>query len=431
MKATPTIVLSAFAANPNMSSETGIGWSFIRATALNAQIHGAEVIAVMNSRSVQPVKDQLLLEGLGDLVQTIGLDVPRVLSILKRPQLTRLEYLVWWVLAKRLMRSLERERNVVLAHHVTFATEIFPTPITAFSKKVFRVWGPVGSAGDKNVYRLHPRGPGIAREARLQAIRDMVAAVPAKHVGRGVDLVLAQNQSVADLFSENGIANRVFPNVVLKAELQSAIRQARDTSDAGAGPRGRGIRILSIGHLVPRKRFDLGLAVLLEPALAQATYQILGRPLEGVKDDLPALAAKLGVADRVIFSGKLPRTEVLAAMAGADVLFHPSGREGASGVVGEATAVGIPVVCFAGTGASSVLDASGSSGIALDASPLLSTGDIAAALGEAALLERTPSDIWTESRFQRLCEGLLSEGFARASERARILSEQPIQGGQA
>ena len=43
------------------------------------------------------------------------------------------------------------------------------------------------------------------------------------------------------------------------------------------------------------------------------------------------------------------------------VLIHPSAREGASSIVGEATAAGLPVVCFAGTGAASVLDTAGTS----------------------------------------------------------------------
>jgi len=408
-----TIVLSAFAANPNMSSETGIGWSFIRATALNARKHDAKVVVVMNQRSVDPVNAQLKLEGLDGIVEAIGIDMPRSLRVLKDPRLTRFEYVVWWRLAMRVMKSLERNRNVVLAHHVTFATEVFPTPIAAFSKAVFKVWGPVGSAGDPEVYKVRPRARGIAKEAFTQTVRDAVAKLPAGYFGRRVDLVLTQNDAVSELFDKLGVRNRVFPNVILKPELEDAIKASR--AQASGGPNGSrtGLRILSVGHLVPRKRFDLGLAVLLEPSMSEATYRILGKPLEGVADSLPELARTLGVADRVTFSGKVTRDQVLAAMFDADVLFHPSGREGASGVIGEATAVGIPVLCFANTGASSVLAASGASGEAITASADLPMSEIADAVLRVSTLPRTASSLWTQDRFQALCAELLAEAAAR------------------
>jgi glycosyltransferase involved in cell wall biosynthesis len=420
-----TIVLSAFAANPTMSSETGIGWSFIRATALSAATRDARVIAVMNKRSQAPVEQQLRAEGLSHVVEAIGIDMPVYLKFLKDPRLTRIEYVVWWLLARNVMKKLEIERNVVLAHHVTFATEVFPTPITAFSSKVLKVWGPIGSAGDPNVYRVKPITRGIRKEAATQVVRDAIASFPASFFGRRVDLVIAQNSAVADTFERKGIRTRVFPNVVLKPELRDAIRDARASRDSSREGTDHGLRILCVGHLVPRKRFDLSISVLSVPALSEAHVEILGKPLEGVSDTLPDLARALGVSDRVTFSGKLPRDQVLAAMANADVLFHPSGREGASGVIGEATAVGIPIVCFAETGASSVLIESGSSGIAIGASPHLSIVEIANALVTAATMPRISASLWTEDRFQQFCGELLDEALAQQPRNPSLKPKSP------
>ena len=404
MSSRPTIAISAFAANPKMSSETGIGWSFIRTTAQNAVVRNAKVVAVTNLRSAEAIRKQLVSEGLGDVVETIGLDMPKFLKFLKDPRLTRLEYILWWMLARRVFQRLEKERHLVLAHHVTFATEIFPTPITAVSKAVYKVWGPVGSAGDPAVYQVRPLMRGIRSQRVGQAFRDLIAAIPARHFGRRVHLVLAQNEAVAEMFKRKRVPARVFPNVVLKPELQGAIDQARSRQVL----RGEDspLKILSVGHLIPRKRFDLGLALLTEECLAGARYELLGRPLEGVRDDLPRRARELGVADRVCFGGKLSRDQVLAAMANSDVLLHPSGREGASGVIGEATAVGIPVVCFANTGAASVLEASGSSGVIVQAKVDLSLTELAGAVLRAASMERRPSLEWTEDRFRSMCAEL-------------------------
>ncbi|MEC5151138.1 glycosyltransferase [Cryobacterium sp. GrIS_2_6] len=425
MRRAKTIVISAFAANPAMSSETGIGWSFIKVTAQLAMERGLDVVVVMNLRSKGPVDAQLQAEGLDGVVETIGIDMPPGLRVLKKPQLTRFEYVVWWMLAGRVMRSLEASRPVFLAHHVTFATEVFPTPITAFSRRVFKVWGPIGSAGDSAVYKVKPLAMGVRREALTQALRDRIALLPAKAFGRRVDLVVAQNQAVGKIFERLGVRARVFPNVILKPELERAIDAARRLrSDAEDQP-SQALRILSVGHLVPRKRFDLGLQALTHPLLENAHYELLGKPLEGVADSLPALAAELGVSDRVVFRGKLPRDQVLAAMATSDVFFHPSGREGASGVIGEATAIGIPVVCFANTGASSVLEEAGTSGVMIPATADLSVSTIAEALLEAARLPRAHTTLWTEARFKNFMQELIAEGMERSITREDATQPQP------
>jgi glycosyltransferase involved in cell wall biosynthesis len=394
-----------------MSSETGIGWSFIRATALNAEFHGAKVVAVMNKRSQGPIEHQLKQEGLDDIVEAIGIDMPPFLRFLKDPRLTRLEYVIWWLMARKVMRRLESDCDVVLAHHVTFATEVFPTPITVFSNRVFKVWGPIGSAGDPEVYRVKPLAPGVRKEAVTQVLRDLVASVPASYFGKRVDLVIAQNQAVAEVFMKRHIRTRVFPNVVLKPELRDAVDAARIARESTNEDGSSQIKILCVGHLVPRKRFDLAIAALTDPLLKGAHLQVLGKPLEGVPDVLPSIAESFGVADRVTFSGKLPRDQVLAAMSNSDVLFHPSGREGASGVIGEATSVGIPIVCFADTGASSVLLESGASGIALRASPGLSITTIASAVVDASRMSRSGTSVWTEERFQSFCADLYAEAL--------------------
>jgi glycosyltransferase involved in cell wall biosynthesis len=61
---------------------------------------------------------------------------------------------------------------------------------------------------------------------------------------------------------------------------------------------------------------------------------------------LEALAAQLGIRNRVMFLGWLPHDEVLAWMQKASVLLHPSLRDSGGMVLLEAMAQGKPVVCL-------------------------------------------------------------------------------------
>jgi glycosyltransferase involved in cell wall biosynthesis len=134
---------------------------------------------------------------------------------------------------------------------------------------------------------------------------------------------------------------------------------------------------------------------------------IIGKPLPGKENYLSGIAAALNVQDRVDFAGQVPQKEVFEAMLGADVFIHPSSREGGSGVVGEATAVGVPVVCFKGTGAAAVLELSGGHGVQVDASGDRSVNSLAAAVIAASRLGNRPSPVWLGDRYTDAEAGLL------------------------
>jgi teichuronic acid biosynthesis glycosyltransferase TuaC len=97
-----------------------------------------------------------------------------------------------------------------------------------------------------------------------------------------------------------------------------------------------------MGRLVPDKRVEIA---ILAAARAGVRLAIGGDGPE--RSRLEALARASGV--RATWTGALPRSEALAWIAAADVLVHPSSREGAPTVVREARALGTRVVaCAAG-----------------------------------------------------------------------------------
>jgi len=147
------------------------------------------------------------------------------------------------------------------------------------------------------------------------------------------------------------------------------------------------------------KRFELAIATLTDPRLKDARLEIIGKPAPGKKNYLLGVASELNVAGRVTFSGQLSQEQVIRSMIDADVLIHPSTREGGSGVVGEATAVGIPVVCFQGTGAAVVLEFAGAHGVQVDATGDSSTKRLSDAVIVASRLEHTPAVMWRNDRY--------------------------------
>jgi glycosyltransferase involved in cell wall biosynthesis len=108
---------------------------------------------------------------------------------------------------------------------------------------------------------------------------------------------------------------------------------------------------LCVGHLVPRKRFELAIrAAALIPSLH---LRIVGEGPE--RDRLAALIRGARLHPRVQLLGALAHNRIPRLMAAADVLVLPSKREGLANVTLEALACGTPVVVTPVEGAQELL----------------------------------------------------------------------------
>ena len=103
-------------------------------------------------------------------------------------------------------------------------------------------------------------------------------------------------------------------------------------------------RLLFVGNLLERK----GVADLLR---AFASPALQGRDMEltmaggGPVDLYRAMAAQLGIADRVTFTGWVSQDDARVLMVNADALVLPAYDEGLPLVILEALASGTPVIC--------------------------------------------------------------------------------------
>lgn len=102
--------------------------------------------------------------------------------------------------------------------------------------------------------------------------------------------------------------------------------------------------LVSVGHLVPLKGFDLVIEALglLRERYPQACALIVGEGPQ--RESLMRRASELGLADRVRLVGAVPNDQLAAWYSAADVLVLASSREGWANVLLEAMACGTPVV---------------------------------------------------------------------------------------
>ncbi len=112
------------------------------------------------------------------------------------------------------------------------------------------------------------------------------------------------------------------------------------TAGAGRTRHTAGTRYLAMGRLAPQKNFALLIRAFAHIAGADDQLVIAGEGAE--RAQLEALAAELGVADRVSLPGHA--LDVAARLGSADVFVLSSRYEGLGVVILEALAAGLPVV---------------------------------------------------------------------------------------
>jgi len=109
----------------------------------------------------------------------------------------------------------------------------------------------------------------------------------------------------------------------------------------------RGKRLaLSLGRIHPKKATDILIEAFSSTLGRDPAWRLVlaGPDQTGWRGDLEALAAKLGVADRIAWTGMLQGELKWGAFAASDVFVLPSHQENFGIVVAEAQSCGLPVI---------------------------------------------------------------------------------------
>jgi glycosyltransferase involved in cell wall biosynthesis len=140
---------------------------------------------------------------------------------------------------------------------------------------------------------------------------------------------------------------------VLRNGVDLGLFRPGDRAAARAALGFDGPTLLSVGNLIPLKGHHLVIEALA--ALPNVALTVVGDGPE--RQRLMALAARLGVSDRVRFLGIVAQDRLPAVYTAADILVLASSSEGWANVLLEAMACGTPVVATAVSGTPEVVAA--------------------------------------------------------------------------
>lgn len=328
------VLLSAFALGPGRGSEPGVGWN--AAVAL-AEHHDVWVITQDEAR--EAVEERFRRDPIPGLkIRFFDLDSPLYKHKMDE-RVVQVYYPQWQRAILPGARKLHAEIGFDVVHHLTFGKYWQPSHLGALG--VPFVFGPVG--GGESAPRSFWASYGWYGRI-YEAARDIGRWTgelnPAvRRTIRQADACLAATDETAARLDALG-AQRVvrIPGQTGLGSADLALLDALPTTEPEAP------RFVTMARLLHWKGIHLAIGALAVAGLPGATLQVIGDGQDRAR--LEAEAERLGMADRVVFSGALPRTETLAALAASTALVHPALHDFSPTVIFEAMGLGKPVLAL-------------------------------------------------------------------------------------
>jgi glycosyltransferase involved in cell wall biosynthesis len=331
------ILLSCFACSSQWGSEPGVGWQWMLQIARD---HEVVLLTHPFFRShIEPALAQANVTAEVHYVEVpaFGLHPHRQLN-------SRVYYSAWQWRLRTIAKRLLAERHFDLIHHLTWGTLRFPCFLGGLGVPL--VMGPLGG-GESAPLRLYKGLPfkvrafDYLRSLSLLWVRvDPLATWGPRHSA----LVLCKSDDSLRALPASVRERAVVAPEIGSPSVDISLRQVAEASAAAAAP--RRFRLLFAGRLLGWKGVALALgatARLLKGGFDVSLHVAGDGPL---RQHLEQQVVLLGLQGRVHLLGAIPRDELLALYAQADLFVFPSLHDSSGNVVLEALSRGLPVVCL-------------------------------------------------------------------------------------
>jgi glycosyltransferase involved in cell wall biosynthesis len=321
------ILLSAFACQPGLGSEEGVGWGVARTLAENHRVH-----VLTTPRCRESIERHLASQPCEQLSFSYHDCAPWIVRAAVTSSLWQVYYHIWQCRIGSWAKAIAAEFEPDVLHHVTYARYWTPCSLYRLGRPL--VWGPLGG-GDACPREFRSALTGKERLGeRVREFAQWIARLDPllRTTARNATVALASTSATEERLRELGCRHVVHC-------FQNAIDE-----ELAAGPLTQPDVPLfcSVGRLLGWKGHVLALRALARLQCPAARLVIVG---DGpARPRLMALAAKLKISEQVQIVGPVSHEVALTWIKRATALVHSSFHDQAPTVILEAMAMGTPVI---------------------------------------------------------------------------------------
>lgn len=364
-----------------MGSEPGHGWGYLLIAIQIAKKHNQKVLFLTLERYIEACRAELIKLDLIQYVEFKAIKIPRILDKPTNGLLLRIGYLFWCKNTKKKISNVD-ENLVNVIHHANYASEILPHPIPKNGfKDARKVIGPLGSTQNLKLSRILIKDLLDVVIFSMDNLKYFLTPFLFRLFNNSNMTVVYNSQSLLDKL------NHLRKSIQLEENSNAIVRPSliinESVFDHVDKTKSKTLKFAIISVFNRRKRIDFALEVLANLKNSDFICDIYGDgPLEKT---LRTKVEALGLNAKINWKGTTSRFELRKKMPMYNAILHPSVREGASTITGEAIIAGVPIVVFDHTGASETLKYLGINDSIVQTSNLNSKRDLIEAFSQTVL----------------------------------------------
>jgi glycosyltransferase involved in cell wall biosynthesis len=332
------IFVSAYACEPNLGSEIGVGWHWV------LQMSQFFELWVLTRKSNQATIEVWLTENPSyNNIHFIYFDLPYYLRFWKKGlRGVRTYYNIWQWCANSIVKKTMQSHYIEIFHHLTYGNALWS--VSSYGKKQFFIWGPTG--GTETIakdfskhYELKGRG--------IEGLRRFVVKSLAYNTGfrnrcKHANLILSKTEvhkesipfkyrTKAILFTDVAVDDFEVENYTFKK--QSVL-----------------LKYIVVGRLDPWRGFDILIEAFAKAVKKNANIQlqIVGKGMD--LNRLQNLIQNRNMSNHIKMIGEVSMEKYKQLMRETDVVVNPCLKEGAVTTAFDSMAMGKPLICIDTTG---------------------------------------------------------------------------------
>ena len=334
-KAKKKILVSAYACEPDLGSEIGVGWHWVLEMAKYFDVW--VLTRYSNKQSIESWFENHPQE---NVTHFIYYDLPRKWRFWKKGlRGVRLYYWLWQHLSNKVVRQTMKNNDIGIYHLLTYGNALGPA--SNFGQQHDFLWGPIGT-GDtipreySRHYSFHSR---VIEELRRLLVKTIPLNIGFRNRCRNANLILCKTEntrlSIPVKFRHKAITfTDVAVDILMKQKIESNLLLDDQFT-----------RYLAVGRLDAWRGFDLVIEAftIAYKKNKKIRLDILGdgRDFERLK----SLVDKSNLDGMINLMGEVTLSEYQEKMATCDVVVNASLKEGAVTVCFDSMAYSKPLIC--------------------------------------------------------------------------------------
>lgn len=336
------IFVSAYACEPGLGSEIGVGWHWVLQMSRYYELW--VLTRLSNRHTIEP---WIAAHPEYSHIHFLYFDLPQWARFWKKGlHGVRTYYNIWQTLADRIVRQTMKRHDIHIFHHLTYGNVLWK--VSNYGQKQFFIWGPAG--GVETIPEEYSSHYSLKMQLVEKVRRSVVSMLPF-NIGfrrrcKNADLILCKTDILRNI-----IPPKYRSKAILFTDV--AVEQCQTTAaspEVGKAGQDKVTQFLSVGRLDPWRGFDITIEAFAKAAVRNPDIHltILGKGAD--KKRLSSIISSLGLDSKVTLAGAVSMDEYKEHMRKCDAVINASLKEGAVTVSFDSMAMSKPLICIDTTG---------------------------------------------------------------------------------